>query len=106
MLVLLPHRSPDRHIVKATIGNPGHRFVRFVRAECRADRLDCLLDFRWLTHKSWSLTTKETVIQDSSSSRGNPQHIERSISWNEAFPIQGWNLHQIRQFTCIRFAQI
>jgi len=29
MLLLLPNRAPDRHIIKATVQQPGHRLVLF-----------------------------------------------------------------------------
>ena len=58
MLVLLPHRSPDGHIIKPTVRNPGDRLVRFVRSERFTHRLYRLLDFCWLTHKPWSLEAR------------------------------------------------
>ncbi len=33
MLFLFPHCSPDRHIIKATVSDPGDRLVRFERFE-------------------------------------------------------------------------
>jgi hypothetical protein len=91
MLVLFPHRSPDGHVIKAAVRNPGNRLVRFVRGERFTHRLDRLLDFRWLTYEPWGLTAKEAMIQDPSSSGGNSQHVERSIPRDQSFPIQGWN---------------
>ncbi len=47
MLLLLPNRAPHRHIIKATVQQPGHRLVLFEPTQGLAHRHQRLLRFFW-----------------------------------------------------------
>ncbi len=47
MLLLLPNRAPHRHIIKATVQQPGHRLVLFEPTQGLAHRRQRLLHFFW-----------------------------------------------------------
>jgi hypothetical protein len=61
MLLLLPNRAPHRHIIQATLQQPGHRLVLLEPTQRLAHRRERLLHFLWLTHTIGRLAATEPM---------------------------------------------
>jgi hypothetical protein len=105
VLLLLPDRSPDRHIVKAAIQQPGDLFAGLEFRQCLTHRREHRLHLRRFTDEAGFLATQHFLVENTATLGRDTDHGEGAIARHEPFMFIE-DLHQIRHFLGIRFTEI
>lgn len=105
MFLLLPNGSPDCHIVKTTIQDPGHLPIGFEGSQSLTHGGQYGLDFCRFTRKAGFFAAQEMLREHAAMTRRHPNHRQAPITGDQ-IPLLILDLHQIRHGLHVGLAHI